>query len=92
MQATSESASSANKFDGDGRLVWTSVTTQARHGERVRTVYYLDSTVLGGAAVAELNNSGQKTKGYVYAGGRKLAEAVGGNDLVASGPGYRQSQ
>src|SRR6266576_2950091 len=41
---------------------------------RTQTAYYLNSTVLG-LAVAELNASGQKSKGHVYAGGRKIADA-----------------
>ncbi len=75
VQATSETASSENKYDGDGKLVWTSKTTQGRNGsQRVRNVFYLGSSVFGGAAVAELGSVGQKNKNIIYAGGRKLAE------------------
>lgn len=41
-------------------------------------MHYLHSSVLG-AAVAELNSVGLKTKRFVYAGGRKIAEEAGGN-------------
>jgi YD repeat-containing protein len=36
--------------------------------------YYLRSTVLGGYVVGELNNLGQKSKQYIYAGGERLLE------------------
>ncbi len=56
--------------DGDGQLL-----------KRVETVfnpiatgYYVRSTVLGGRVITELNQNGQKHKGYVFGGGQLLAE------------------
>ena len=37
------------------------------------TTYYLHSAVLGGKIIAELNQSGLKTKGHVYSGGAQIA-------------------
>jgi hypothetical protein len=37
------------------------------------TTYYVHSTVLGGKTLVELSASGSKTKGYVYAGGARVA-------------------
>src|SRR5437588_9083276 len=55
-------------------------TTRLSGGQIVTTTtYYLNSTVLGGLTVAELNSSGQRTKRYLYAGARKLAEEVNGS-------------
>ena len=41
--------------------------------ESTDTVYYLRSSVLGGQIVAELSQTGLKTRGFVYAGGMRLA-------------------
>ncbi|MBX3294008.1 MAG: hypothetical protein KF881_14060 [Acidobacteria bacterium] len=35
--------------------------------------YYVRSTVLGGAVLSEVNNSGKKLKSYVFAGGQTIA-------------------
>lgn len=40
----------------------------------VTPTYYLRSSVLGGQAVAELNENGARTKGFVYANGMKVTE------------------
>jgi len=75
---TSESITRSNKFDGDGKLVWTSLTRPNFLGVMITTAtYYLESTVLGGLAVAELTANGQKTVGHVYAAGRHVAAATG---------------
>jgi hypothetical protein len=67
----------SNKFDGDGRLVSTSLSRPNFRGVLMTTItYYLNSAVLGGLAVAELNGSGQKTIGKIYAAGRKVAEGT----------------
>jgi RHS repeat-associated protein len=42
------------------------------------TTYYLRSSVLGGAAVAEIDASGNWSRGYVYAGGDVIAIQQGG--------------
>jgi hypothetical protein len=41
------------------------------------TTYYLMSTALGGAIVEEMDGTGQKKVGYVYAGGQILAQQSG---------------
>jgi YD repeat-containing protein len=77
VQTSNESSHSTNKFDGDGRLAYTTVTHPGFRGRTVTTTtYYLNSTILGGLAVDELTSLGQKKKGYVYAGERKVAEAT----------------
>lgn len=57
--------------DGDGqtikRAIWQS-------GVWTEIEYLVRSTVLGGQVVTEINRYGQKTKGYVYAGGEVIAE------------------
>jgi YD repeat-containing protein len=69
-----------NKFDGDGQLAWTSLTRPNFRGTPMTTMtYYLEATPLGSLAVAELGSSGQKTTGFVYAAGRKLAQASAGD-------------
>jgi len=79
VQADSETSHGTYTFDGDGQALKTVLTTPGFHGgTRTTTVYDLRSSVLG-LAVAELNGTGQKTKRYVYAGRRKLAEESGGN-------------
>jgi RHS repeat-associated protein len=52
-------------YDGDG--------LRGSKVENGATTYYLRSTVLGGAVVAEVNGSGGWQRGYVYAGGELLA-------------------
>ncbi|MGH9930827.1 MAG: hypothetical protein ACREA9_16575, partial [Pyrinomonadaceae bacterium] len=58
-------------FDGDGHRV--------KKIEYSETLYFLRSTVLGGAVITEIYGTanqffGQKQKGHVYANGQKLAE------------------
>ena len=55
--------------DGDGRQI---KRVDAPSGTSV-TTYYLRSSVLEGRIIAELNSSGQKHKGYVFARGEVLA-------------------
>ena len=43
---------------------------------QVTTTYYLRSSVVGGAAVLELDGNGNKSKGHVYASGGELARQV----------------
>jgi hypothetical protein len=45
------------------------------------TTYYLRSSVLGGAVLTEINSSGQKMTGYVYAGGELIAKQAN-NEVV----------
>ncbi len=42
--------------------------------QSVATTYYLRSTALGGKVVAELDNTGYKRTGYIYAGGMQIAQ------------------
>jgi hypothetical protein len=56
-------------LDGDGWQVKRVVTVY----NPISTTYYLRSTVLDGRVITELNQNGQKTKGYVFAGGQLLA-------------------
>jgi len=53
-------------FDGDGKRIKTTDFGIA--------TYYLESTVLG-AVVSELDSTGAKQRGFVYAGGKVLAES-----------------
>lgn len=63
------------QFDGDGRML---KQAASKNGNVTSVTYNLNSSVLGGLAVAELNSSGQKTKRYIYAGRRKLAQEADG--------------
>jgi hypothetical protein len=44
--------------------------------ESVTPTYYLRSSALAGYVINEIDAQGHKTKGYVYAGGERLAEQV----------------
>jgi hypothetical protein len=57
-------------YDGDG--------LRDRKVENNAVTYYLRSTVLGGAAVAEIDSNGGWSRGYVYAGSDLLAVQQGG--------------
>jgi YD repeat-containing protein len=77
VSADSGTSHSSNRFDGNGRLLGTTLSSPGFRGiMRTTTVNYLSSTVLGGMVVAELSSAGQKTKSYVYAGKRKVAEVT----------------
>src|SRR5712691_2833460 len=79
VRADGDDSHGAYAFDGDGRLLKTFLSYPSLHGHViVKMIYYVNSTVLGGLAVAELDSSGQKNKRNVYAGGRKLAEEANG--------------
>lgn len=56
-------------YDGDSRAL---KRTETQAGTATVT-YYLRSSVLGGKIIAELNQSGVKQKGYVFADGQLLA-------------------
>ena len=61
------SGGSVNQFfDGDGR--------RAKTTEPNVVTYYLRSSVLGGQVIEELDGTGMKTQGFVYVGGKVLAE------------------
>jgi RHS repeat-associated protein len=71
------------KYDATGQQViaYGASMTQSYDGDRLRvkkvvsgvTTYYVRSTMLGGQVVAELNDQGLMTRGYVYMGGQLLA-------------------
>lgn len=63
--------SQAGGFDGDGAKVQETASSV--------TTYYLRSSALGGAIIEELNSSGQKNVGYVYAAGQLLARQAYGS-------------
>ncbi|HSS22564.1 MAG TPA: hypothetical protein VLL54_21005 [Pyrinomonadaceae bacterium] len=62
-------------LDGDGQQVRTVESTYDETSQTWTsvTVYYLHSTVLGGQVLTEVNESGSKTRSFVYAGGSVLA-------------------
>ncbi|MFN2491622.1 MAG: hypothetical protein ABR501_01900, partial [Pyrinomonadaceae bacterium] len=64
-------------YDGNGTVVKRS---ELQQNTLSSVAYYLRSSVLDGRIVTELNQSGQKVKGYVFAEGELLAEQA--NDLV----------
>ena len=55
----------ASGYDGDGATIQDVTSGVA--------TYYLRSSALGGAIIDEINSSGQKNTGYVYAGATELA-------------------
>jgi len=63
-------------FDDDGRQIRRTSTERYPRSAPpyITTMYFVRSSVLGGAVITELNESGQKQKGYVYAGKQVLAE------------------
>jgi hypothetical protein len=68
-------------FDGNSNPVKKTTTNrweeyaaeEYRINESKESVYYLRSTALGGQVVAELDETGYKRRGYVFAGGMRLA-------------------
>jgi|GEM_PF-1178544 len=69
LVASASSRTFALTYDGDGQVL---KRVESQPGTAT-TVYYLRSSVMGGKIISELNQSGQKTKGYVFAGGELLA-------------------
>jgi len=59
-----------NRFDGDGLLVKQSTNGVAK--------YFVRSSVLGGEEVAEVDSSGNRITGYVYANGEVIAKQQSG--------------
>jgi hypothetical protein len=62
-----------SSYDGDGQKVKEVIWDSYNYDPAV-TRYYLRSTVLKGAIIAEIDGAGQKQVGYVYAGERVLAK------------------
>lgn len=75
VQKAGSPGNSSSRYDGDGGMLFNHHASPYTF-PLIKNVYYLPSTPLGGLALAELNLSGQKTKGNVYAGRRKLADSV----------------
>jgi hypothetical protein len=61
------------RHDGDGRVV---KRVELESGFST-SKYFLNSTALGGRVITELGGTGQKSKGYVYAGAEVIAEQEG---------------
>ena len=61
-------------FDADGQRVKTV--------ESNITIYYLRSTVLGGKVIEELNPSGAKEQGFIYAGEKLIGNSWGSGNVV----------
>jgi YD repeat-containing protein len=62
-----------SSYDGDGQKVKEGIWDYYNYDPAV-TRYYLRSSVLKGAIIAEIDGAGQKQAGYVYAGERVLAK------------------
>jgi YD repeat-containing protein len=68
--------SNAIKYDGNGQPIQqTAIRPVMNHLTTTRT-YFLRATPMNSAVIADLNVSGNKTKGYVYAGKRPIAESL----------------
>lgn len=78
QQATSAFSNVTNYYNGD-RL-------RLKKTESGVTTYYLRSTALGGQIVAEMDASGNWTRGFVYLGGQLLAVQQGGVFWVHEDP------
>lgn len=61
----------SQKYDGEGQAV-RRVETRS-DPPFTSTIYYLRSSVMGGLAIAEINTSGKREVGYVYANGMEIA-------------------
>jgi YD repeat-containing protein len=64
----------AQGFDGDGNRV--------KSVEANVATYYVNSTALGGSVVAELDNTGNRSQAYVYAGGKVLATVSANGSVI----------
>lgn len=71
--ATQPGKTTNQSFDGNGQ--------RAKWIENGVVTYHLKSTALGGQTITELNQFGQKVRGYVYAGGQEVAKQEGGQVL-----------
>jgi YD repeat-containing protein len=65
----------AQTFDGDSTPVSKTETSRSDPNApaSVTTTYYLRSSALGGKVVAELDNTGYKRVGHIFAGGMEIA-------------------
>src|ERR1700752_1735912 len=73
-------------YDGDGKAAKRIETRRSEElinggpntniSETITTSYFIYSSVMGGARVVELDVSGNKVKGYVYANGARLAKQI----------------
>lgn len=70
LTANQPGKSISQSYDGDGeRTKWV---------ENGATTYYIRSSALGGSVITELDQSGGKRRGYVYAGGQEIAKQENG--------------
>lgn len=69
LVASASSRTITPSYDGDGRVIKRNETVSGSSTVK----YFLRSSVLGGNIIEELSNTGQKTKGYVFAGRQVLA-------------------
>jgi RHS repeat-associated protein len=75
QQAWATAGNTSQEYDGNA--------LRTRRVENGQTTYYLRSTVLGGQVVAEIDQWGGRTRGYVYAGTQLLAlQQYGGVEWV----------
>ena len=72
IEAANADSNADYGFDGDGRTVKAVRNHPGPNG--FTTQYWLNSTMLGRLAVAELNHSGQRQARFIYASGRKIAQ------------------
>lgn len=71
VQSLSNTRLTTQEQDGEGQVVR---RTEGYQGLQPYTdSYYLRSSVLGGRVITEISQSGQKLKGYIYAGSDVLA-------------------
>lgn len=78
QQAYASATALSQNYDGNGLRV--------KKTENGVTIYYLRSTALGGQVVAELDSSGNWSRGYVYLGGQMVAIQSGGVNWVHQDP------
>jgi YD repeat-containing protein len=71
--STSPGRTYQQAYDGDGRVI--------KSAEGSTPTYYVHSSVLGGQVAFEVNGSGTKLRGYVYAGGQLIAKQEGSQVL-----------
>ena len=71
-----EVATSTVIYDGNGQVIKSTLVRPSilGHTQTIRT-YYMRATPMGNAVIAEINSFGARSRGYVYAGRRQVAEA-----------------
>jgi YD repeat-containing protein len=64
------------RYDGNGQILQENSIRPVFTQLRTIKKYFLRATAMGSAIIADLNQNGGKTKGYVYAGKRLIAESA----------------